>query len=104
MPGTLLGLLWAAEQTSSTGRPSNPPLALTSSRQSSRASRFCLPLGATAPVRAMLKPTLIGSAARTEALAHHKAANKIASEPSATRLVMANIERFPPALYHGTDV
>ena len=41
-----------------------PPLALTSSRQISSARRFCLPLGATAPVSAMLKPTLIGSAAR----------------------------------------
>src|SRR3954447_1878837 len=104
MPGTLLGLLWSSKETGPPGRPSNPPLALTSSRQSSRASRFCLPLGATAPVRAMLKPTLIGSAARTGALPHHAAANRIASEPSATRLVMANIDRSPPALYYGTDV
>ena len=38
-------------------------MALTSSRQISSASKSCWPFGATAPVSAMLKPTLIGSAA-----------------------------------------
>src|SRR5215218_5305080 len=52
---------------SSRGRPSSPPFALTSSRQISSAARICLPLGATAPVSAMLKPTLTGSAARAGA-------------------------------------
>src|SRR6185312_13580546 len=46
-----------------TGRPSSPPLALMSSRQIMSAASTCLPMGATAPVKAMLKPTLIGSAA-----------------------------------------
>src|SRR5690348_14941472 len=45
------------------GRPSSPPLALTSSRQIISAASTCLPIGATEPVKAMLKPTLIGSAA-----------------------------------------
>jgi hypothetical protein len=34
---------------------------LTSSRQIISAARSCLPFGATAPVSAMLKPTLIGA-------------------------------------------
>src|SRR5262245_58962849 len=37
-----------------------PPAALTSSRHSSNAIKSCLPLGATAPVRDMLNPILIG--------------------------------------------
>jgi len=40
------------------------PGSIKASRQISSARRFCLPLGATAPVSAMPKPTLIGSAAR----------------------------------------
>jgi len=61
------------------GTSQQPPLALTSSRQISSARRFCLPLGATAPVSAMLKPTLIGSAARAGTVAHWTTADKIAS-------------------------
>ena len=47
----------------STGRPSSPPLALMSSRQSSIAACSILPAGAPAPVSASDMPTLIGSAA-----------------------------------------
>src|SRR5690348_5886995 len=47
----------------STGRPSRPPLALTSSRQISIAACSILPAGAPVPVNARLMPTLIGSAA-----------------------------------------
>ena len=50
-----------------TGRPSSPPLALTSSSQICIASSADLPLGASPPVSAMLKPILIGSAARAVA-------------------------------------
>src|SRR5215469_7560392 len=44
-----------------TGRPRSPPLALTSSSQIFWASSADLPLGASPPVSAMLKPILIGS-------------------------------------------
>src|SRR6516164_3294568 len=44
-----------------TGRPRSPPLALTSSSQIFCASSADLPLGASPPVSAMLKPILIGS-------------------------------------------
>src|SRR5277367_1542138 len=44
-----------------TGRPSRPPLALTSSSQIFCASKADLPLAARPPVIAMLKPILIGS-------------------------------------------
>src|SRR6516162_7698557 len=44
-----------------TGRPSSPPLALTSSSQIFCASSADLPLAARPPVIAMLKPILIGS-------------------------------------------
>src|SRR5271165_4804810 len=44
-----------------TGRPSRPPLALTSSSQIFCASSADLPLAASPPVIAMLKPILIGS-------------------------------------------
>src|SRR6516162_7486331 len=44
-----------------TGRPSRPPLALTSSSQIFCASRADLPLAARPPVIAMLKPILIGA-------------------------------------------
>src|SRR5882724_5760099 len=44
----------------STERPSSPPLALMSSRQSSTAACSILPAGAPEPVRARLMPTLIG--------------------------------------------
>src|SRR5882724_6166214 len=44
----------------STGRPMSPPLALTSSRQSSMAACSILPAGAPEPVSARLMPTLIG--------------------------------------------
>src|SRR5262249_32642518 len=47
--------------TSSTGRPSNPPLALTSSRQISSAVPITLLGAAPAPVSARLNPTLMGS-------------------------------------------
>src|SRR5262252_3314108 len=43
-----------------TGRPSSPPLALTSSSQIFWARRADLPLAARPPVIAMLKPILIG--------------------------------------------
>jgi len=49
-------------------------------------------LGATAPVSAMLKPTLIGSVARAGAMAPRTTANKIASKARETaRRVVANI-------------
>src|SRR5262245_39988715 len=80
----------------------SPPLALTSSRQISSASRFCLPLGATAPVSAMLKPTLIGSAARAGTLAQSKPTSRIASEANETAR-RANIGNLlPPPLFDGT--
>src|SRR5215470_8938197 len=63
-----------------------PPLALTSSRQISSASRFCLPLGATPPVSAMLKPTLIGSAACAGAAAHGAASRIANATPKTARL------------------
>src|SRR5215472_9003870 len=44
-----------------TGRPRSPPLALTSSSQIFWASSADLPLGASPPVSAILKPILIGS-------------------------------------------
>src|SRR5574340_730577 len=44
-----------------TGRPSRPPALLVSSSQILAPSSACLPLGARPPVRAMLKPILIGS-------------------------------------------
>src|SRR5262249_4489213 len=44
-----------------TGRPRSPPLALMSSSQIFWASKADLPLGASPPVSAMLKPILIGS-------------------------------------------
>src|SRR5215472_16331291 len=44
-----------------TGRPRSPPLALTSSSQIFWASSADLPLGASPPDSAMLKPILIGS-------------------------------------------
>src|SRR5580704_18022964 len=44
-----------------TGRPSSPPLALMSSYQIFCASSADLPLAASPPVIAMLKPILIGS-------------------------------------------
>ena len=47
--------------TSSTGRPSNPPLALTSSRQISSAVPITLLGAAPPPVSARLNPTLMGS-------------------------------------------
>src|SRR5262245_61723496 len=47
--------------TSSTGRPSNPPLALTSSRQISSAVPITLLGAAPAPVSARLNPTLMRS-------------------------------------------
>src|SRR5689334_12673045 len=46
--------------TSSTGRPSRPPLAFTSSRHMSSAVLIILLGAAPAPVNARLKPTLIG--------------------------------------------
>src|SRR5690242_9270044 len=46
-----------------TGRPSRPPLALTSSSQICIASSDILPLAASGPVSAMPNPILIGSAA-----------------------------------------
>src|SRR6185503_10294239 len=46
--------------TSSTGRPSSPPLALTSSRQISSAVLITLLGAAPAPVSARLIPTLMG--------------------------------------------
>src|SRR6478736_1935984 len=46
--------------TSSTGRPSSPPLALTSSRQISSAVLITLLGAAPAPVSARLNPTLMG--------------------------------------------
>src|SRR5882724_3605214 len=45
---------------SSTGRPSRPPLALMSSFQIWAASSAALPLGASGPVRFMLKPMVSG--------------------------------------------
>src|SRR6516225_12371419 len=75
------------------GTSQQPPLALTSSRQISSARRFCLPLGATAPVSAMPKPTLIGWAARAGIVAQWTTAHKIASGTHKTaRRVVANIE------------
>src|SRR6516162_10200501 len=47
-----------------TGRPSRPPLALTSSSQILKASSPVLPTTANGPVNSMLKPILIGSTAR----------------------------------------
>jgi hypothetical protein len=48
--------------------------------------------GATAPVSAMLKPTLIGSAARAGTVAQRTTANKLASKARETaRRVVTNI-------------
>src|ERR1043165_3702697 len=66
----------------STGRPSSPPLALMSSRQSSIAACSILPAGAPVPVSASDMPTLIGSAACAGIAANSSAA---AAPPSARR-------------------
>src|SRR5262249_5289382 len=57
-----------------TGRPSSPPLALMSSSQIFCASSADLPLGASPPVSAMLKPILIGSRVCADAGAASRAA------------------------------
>src|SRR5262245_47054423 len=61
MLGTLDGVLWSSRMTSCTGRPSSPPLALTSSRQMSSAVLITLLGAAPAPVSARPMPILIGS-------------------------------------------
>src|SRR5256885_1115800 len=54
----------------STGRPSSPPLAFTSSRQISRPTRNIFPAPAFGPVRDMPNPILIGSAANAAGAAN----------------------------------
>src|SRR3954452_20831487 len=66
----------------STGRPSSPPLALTSSRQISIAACSIFPAGAPAPVSASDIPTFIGSAACAGIAASNSTA---AAAPSARR-------------------
>src|ERR1044071_6063853 len=66
----------------STGRPSSPPLALISSRQSSIAACSILPAGAPVPVSASDIPTLIGSAGCARIAAEN---NNRAAAPSARR-------------------
>src|SRR5579872_3565571 len=76
-----------------TGRPSRPPLALTSSSQIFQASSADLPFGPRPPVIAMLDPILIGGPdwAWASAAARHAAA-KIAA-PASRRW---KIIWFPP--------
>src|SRR6266511_3194770 len=57
-----------------TGRPSSPPLALTSSSQIFIATSDILPLAASGPVSAMPKPMVMGSAAFAGAPASEAAA------------------------------
>src|SRR5215471_2132069 len=66
-----------------TGRPSSPPLALTSSSQIFIASSDILPLAASGPVSAMPKPMVMGSAARSGAAPSTDAASAATSETTA---------------------
>src|SRR5271170_2642813 len=90
---------------SSTGRPRSPPLALTSSRQSWSAIRSCLPFCATPPVIAMLKPTLIGSAANAGACSEssNSAAAATAARQKASMGTFPDI-RLSPAVFFETTV
>src|SRR5947207_15237869 len=74
------------------GRPSSPPLALTSSTQICLARRLALPDEASPPVSETRKPILIGSAASGGAIALHVHAREIATaarKPHAARLCIA---------------
>src|SRR3954464_15811027 len=73
----------------STGRPSSPPLALTSSRQISMAACSILPAGAPAPVSARLMPTLIGLPLCADApeVQHNPASSATATAPSVLLVV-----------------
>src|ERR1700712_2922060 len=90
----------------STGRPSSPPLALTSSRQISTAACNILPAGAPAPVSARLMPTLIGLPLWADAPEgqHSPASSAAAHAPNAllttlnitVSLLAATVEFFRP--------
>src|SRR5215472_3894396 len=67
--------------TSSTGRPSRPPLAFTSSRHISSAVLITLLGAAPAPVNARLSPTLIGWPLCADALGKAIAPIAIAAAP-----------------------
>src|ERR1700730_3657153 len=70
-----------------TGRPSRPPLALTSSSQIFIATIDILPLGASGPVAAMPKPILIGAPEGAWAPAEvEKRAARAAAKTEATKL------------------
>src|SRR5579859_740618 len=69
-----------------TGRPSNPPLALTSSSQICIANSDILPLAASGPVSAMPSPILIGSAAVAGVAAVSSKAAAAASQLTLLRL------------------
>src|SRR5258706_16028153 len=73
----------------STGRPSSPPLALTSSRQISAAACSILPAGAPLPVSAKLMPTLIGLPLCADApeVQHSPASSAAANVPSVLLVV-----------------
>src|SRR5882762_3403734 len=61
MPGVVAGLDWSSYASSSTLRPSRPPLALTSSTHICSASSAALPPPPRVPVCAMPMPILTGA-------------------------------------------
>src|ERR1700720_4337270 len=78
-----------------TGRPSNPPLALTSSSQIFWASSADLPFAARPPVIAMLKPILIGAPDCAAALPV-RAANAATTAVAARADLSLKGMSFPP--------
>src|SRR5712672_3545752 len=79
----------------STGRPSSPPLALTSSRQISIAACSILPAGAPEPVSARLMPTLIGLPLCADAPKHqHSPASSAAANAPSVFLVVFILVSF----------
>src|SRR6516164_2777158 len=82
--------------TSSTGRPSTPPLAFTSSRHISSAVLITLLGAAPAPVNARLSPILIGCAVCADALG--KATAPIAIAAAADRIAREHQVHIAPSL------
>src|ERR1051326_8956329 len=95
MLGTFAGVLWSSRMTSCTGRPSRPPLALTSSRQMSSAVLITLLGDAPAQVSARLRPTLIGSPFCAEAF-------EIESNPASNAAAPAR-SAFPIGFGHAVS-
>src|SRR5215813_3156286 len=81
--------------TSSTGRPSTPPLAFTSSRHISSAVLITLLGAAPAPVNARLSPTLIGCPVCADALG--KATAPIAIAAAADRIARKHQVHIAPS-------